>query len=381
MLKLSKVEARWSLLLCLFVLGLVTAIIVVPYSYGTKAAAEKDKGLLQRTVSQDEGIAKMWDIRDDQGDRNNEAFVTFRQSVGRSASDVADIRDGFVRGEAAFKQTHPTAKVEYNLDIRIPEVLTPDVHSPSIEWLTRPSTARKPDILRNFLKGNLGLIGVNTGQIDALKVGADYTNPDGNISYVRLEQEINGIQVFRGELNAGFTRSGQLMRVVNNLAPGVDEARVSTNFADPLAAVKTAAGHIKHEIRASDVARNDSESTNLKVVFGSGDWATTAEKMYFPTEPGVVVPSWRVLFWRPINAYYVIVDAESGIVLWHKNISDDQMRALMREIVNRLYTFHLCADEPGLQAEIERWMTVAGQWDEPEIDQRMTHMDARPGCK
>lgn len=68
-----------------------------------------------------------------------------------------------------------------------------------------------------------------------------------------------------------------------------------------------------------------------------------------------------------------VVDADGNRISWTdvSHISDDQMRDLMRDIVNRLYTFHLCADEPGLQAEIERWMAVAGQWDEPEIDQRM----------
>ena len=68
-----------------------------------------------------------------------------------------------------------------------------------------------------------------------------------------------------------------------------------------------------------------------------------------------------------------VVDADGNRIPWTdvSHVSDDQMRDLMRDIVNRLYTFHLCADEPGLQAEIERWMTVAGKWDEPEIDQRM----------
>jgi hypothetical protein len=68
-----------------------------------------------------------------------------------------------------------------------------------------------------------------------------------------------------------------------------------------------------------------------------------------------------------------VVDGDGNRIPWTdvSHISDDQMRDLMRDIVNRLYTFHLCADEPGLQAEIERWMAVAGQWDEPEIDQRM----------
>ena len=68
-----------------------------------------------------------------------------------------------------------------------------------------------------------------------------------------------------------------------------------------------------------------------------------------------------------------VVDADGNRIPWTdvSHISDDQMRDLMRDIVNRLYTFHLCADEPGLQAEIEKWMAVAGKWDEPEIDQRM----------
>ncbi len=68
-----------------------------------------------------------------------------------------------------------------------------------------------------------------------------------------------------------------------------------------------------------------------------------------------------------------VVDGDGNRIPWTdvSHISDDQMRDLMRDIVNRLYTFHLCADELGLQAEIERWMAVAGQWDEPEIDKMM----------
>lgn len=68
-----------------------------------------------------------------------------------------------------------------------------------------------------------------------------------------------------------------------------------------------------------------------------------------------------------------VVDADGNRIPWTdaSHISDNEMRDLMRDIVNRLYTFHLCAEDPGLQAEIERWMTVAGKWGEPEIDQRM----------
>lgn len=68
-----------------------------------------------------------------------------------------------------------------------------------------------------------------------------------------------------------------------------------------------------------------------------------------------------------------VVDADGRRIPWVEvsRIDDAEMRALMREIVNRLYTFHLKANDPKLQAQIERWMSVATKWDEPEIDADM----------
>ncbi|MBP6004072.1 MAG: M36 family metallopeptidase [Pyrinomonadaceae bacterium] len=340
----TKAETRLSILACLFVLGLITAVIVLPFQFGTQAAGQK--GLFQRTSVEDDGLPKMWDIREQKGDDVADALLKFRQSVGKDSAAVANTRDEFARGEATFKQRHPDAKVEYNNDIRTPEVMTPDVYKSRIEWLSAPSSAKRADILRNFIRDNQSLIGVNEPQIDGLKVTADYTNPDGNLSFARLEQEINGIPVFRGEVTAGFTKSGQIIRVINNLAPGLDYGSLSTTFGDPVDAVRRAAGHINHDIRPADVARNAADSTDLKVVFGQGDWATTAEKMYFPTEPGVAVPSWRVLVWRPVNAYYVIVDANTGVVLWHKNIADDQTTSKTYQVYGNSNAYTDIADSP-----------------------------------
>jgi hypothetical protein len=41
----------------------------------------------------------------------------------------------------------------------------------------------------------------------------------------------------------------------------------------------------------------------------------------------VARPAWRVLIWQPVNAFYVIVDAETGAMLWRKNITEDQTQA------------------------------------------------------
>jgi hypothetical protein len=79
--------------------------------------------------------------------------------------------------------------------------------------------------------------------------------------------------------------------------------------------------------------------------------------------------------WRDVT----VVDADGNRIPWTdvSHISDDEMRDLMRDIVNRLYTFRLCADEPALQAEIGRCMTVAGKWDEPEFDRRMLKIEGQ----
>ena len=171
---------------------------------------------------------------------------------------------------------------------------------------------------------NDSLIGVSEAQADSLKVTADYTNPDGNLSFAQLEQSINGVPVFRGEVKAGFTKNGEMIRVINNLAPGLEYGSLSNDFRDSLDAVKSAANYINVNAGTLDLTRNSGASDDLKVTYGTNDSATTAEKIYFPTEPGVARAAWRVLIWQPVNAFYVIVDAENGTMLWRKNITEDQ---------------------------------------------------------
>ena len=69
-----------------------------------------------------------------------------------------------------------------------------------------------------------------------------------------------------------------------------------------------------------------------------------------------------------------VVDAEGRRIPWAEvsHIDDDQMRALMKEIVNRLYTFQMRIDDPAFQAWVDRWAAVAEKWDDPELDQGFT---------
>ncbi len=338
----TKSETRRGIILTLVILGLITVLAILPYQFGTKAGS---KGLVQKTVSEEDAYPN-YDIREDK--EAAESLVRYRQAAGKDASFAADARDAFVRGENALQKSVPTLKVEYNTDLRIPEVIGPDamLRRAFLTAATTPAGSKHSGVLINFLKQNTSLIGASTEQIDGMNVFADYTNPDGNLSFVELEQNINGIPVFRGGVKAGFSRDGSLIRVINNFAPGLDYNSVPTSFGDPATAVTAAAGFIGHKLTQADQSANEKVSTDIKAVFGQGGEATTAEKMYFPTEPGVARAAWRVLIWQPVNAYYVIVDAETGTMLWRKNISNDQTAAATYNVYSTTTNLGQALDSP-----------------------------------
>ena len=321
MQKDSAAGVRHPLLWCAVILGVIAALTVVPYEFNSAASGKKTKqGIDQRTESHSEGLEN-YDIRADK--KAFERIAAFRQAQNKTAAAIADLRSSFVAGEELLRSKVPTLKIEYNTDIRTPEVIAPDVKQ-GRAFLSGAANGNRAEMLRAFVKENNSLIGVSDAQADSLKITADYTNPDGNLSFAHLEQFINGVPVFRGEVKAGFTRSGEMIRVINNLAPGLDYGSLSNDFRNPLDAVKAAARFINADEGKLDLRETSAASDDLKTIFGEGDSATVAEKMYFPTEPGVAIPAWRVLIWQPVNAYYVIVDAESGEMLWRKNITEDQ---------------------------------------------------------
>ncbi len=66
----------------------------------------------------------------------------------------------------------------------------------------------------------------------------------------------------------------------------------------------------------------------------------------------------------------MVIDADGRKIPWPEvsHFGDDTMQDLMKQVVNRLYTFHLLADDPRFQDAIARWEAVARKWDEPELD-------------
>lgn len=336
-------DSRRSILLSLGILSIITAIIALPFRLGVEAGRKTNgKGLFSREKSQEDHLPN-YDIRTDK--TAFEKLGRFRNSLNRSASAVADQRDDLVRGENILKTRVPTLKIEYSREISTPEVISADV-AMGRNFLARATSDKKSRALLGFLKENRGLVGATDRQIDGLKLFADYQNPDGNLGFVEYTQEINGIPVFRGTIKAAYTKNGELMRVINNFAPGLEYQNLSTEFGDPSVALAAAAGHIGYQLSQAEMARDAGRSDELKIIFGTGEWSPRAEKVYFPTEPGIAVPAWRVYITQPLRTYSVIVDAASGELLWRKNLTEEQTQQSTFEVYANPSAMINVADSP-----------------------------------
>ena len=66
----------------------------------------------------------------------------------------------------------------------------------------------------------------------------------------------------------------------------------------------------------------------------------------------------------------VVIDANGRRIPWPRvaHVEQDEMRDLMRQVVNRLYTCHLNAGDPDFFGMLSWAVAEAREWDEPELD-------------
>ena len=65
-----------------------------------------------------------------------------------------------------------------------------------------------------------------------------------------------------------------------------------------------------------------------------------------------------------------VIDGDGRRIPWNdvSHFDDDARRDLMRQIVDRMYTFQAKADDPAFLQVIDRWSQIAARWDEPRLD-------------
>lgn len=68
-----------------------------------------------------------------------------------------------------------------------------------------------------------------------------------------------------------------------------------------------------------------------------------------------------------------VIDGGGNEFAWPEvsHISDDEMKVLMKGIVNRLYTFMMQGDDPRFDKSMDYHKRFTLTWDEPEIDSNL----------
>jgi hypothetical protein len=322
----------------MFLAGFVIAALIVAWMFITPPSSANDK----KDDPTPKKIGKNYDIRDD----TSEAAVALkekkRSALGQRQRDkLANIGQRMSKAHASLKARIPDLEIVPDEQTGSPEVV--GVLS-ARQKLTGKSKAGRDDVVRGFLSNNADVYGLSAADVSQLKKTADYVNPSGNMAWVEFEQQIEGIPVFQGNLRAGLSNSGELIRTTGKLVSGIDyeSARESKNrylavrrSADAVGpdgnvsaagAVAAGAESVGVSIDPADLVVKEVSDDGTSVFFEGGPFIEDikAELVYFPIETGNITLSWSMVLWEGYPAYYTIVDAETGTVLWRKNITADQ---------------------------------------------------------
>ena len=170
--------------------------------------------------------------------------------------------------------------------------------------LTVPAPGKDArSIVLGFLRANAGVYGLSAEQVENLEFLGESDGPGART--INLRQTIRGLPVFQSDTRAILDAEGRLLRTVGRLVPGIDEARVSEEFAlGSDEALGAALQTVGLQLDATEVTRR-----------------ARSERMYFPLGPGMVVPAWtHVTLTRGDSDWYTVVDARTGVLLWRKDI-------------------------------------------------------------
>jgi subtilisin-like proprotein convertase family protein len=216
--------------------------------------------------------------------------------LGRAVSAPDQPRAQAASALAALRASVPGAEVTTSPLTEAAEV----VRNPG-GALTGPAPGRPGiDIVREFLTARTALYGLAPADIASLRFLGESVSRRSGLRMVRVEQVVNGLRVFQTDTRFILDRDGRIVRSVGLLVPA------DGTQAAPSPRISSAAALADAMESVGNPAIREAASSEL---------------VYFPLLPGLLVAAWmHVTFTDGAGDYTTLVDAESGTLLWRKNI-------------------------------------------------------------
>ena len=288
---------------------------------------QKQKRVLENIDSRKNGDKETQGKFEARRQRNAERFGDKHASVVKNLS----------LARAAFKDVTPGVEIEVDEQTQAPQV----VRARGSQRLAKKARGRLSgeSLVRDFLGRNARLYGLTTRQVEKLKKISEYKNPEGNLSWIDLKQELDGLPVFQAELRAAFDADGNLFQTVSTLVPGLNDDEESGRkggaasmkaLPEPTLSAAQAVAHgaasLGITVNPNELTVKEQDSDGHVVILNAGPFANDikVELQYFPMKAGEVTLAWSMILYQDEPAYYTFVDAESGDLLWRKNLVNDQ---------------------------------------------------------
>ena len=194
-------------------------------------------------------------------------------------------------------------------------------------WLSAaPSSASSEQIVRQYLGNHADLFGLSAQDQSDIVVLGD--SAGSGLRMLRVEQQVNGIPIFQSESRFLLTRDGKVAKYVGQLVPGAHDVApdlTSLSLRSPVQALSDLLAFEGRAISQANFSSADAGNGRVTLTGADGYVAgdVSARKVYFPLSPGLLVPAWSlVVFTSGESDWYAVVDAETGDLLWRKNIRD-----------------------------------------------------------
>jgi uncharacterized repeat protein (TIGR01451 family) len=187
------------------------------------------------------------------------------------------------------------------------------------------------DIVRSFIQSNSAVYGLVQTDISNLNFIGESVSPGSGMRMVRVEQTANGLPIFQSETRFILDAQGRVFSSIGLMIPNgaamAPELELGQLLSAPDALGRAMASvDISVNTSQAMVTATNSAGTQTEVIANSPHISgnVTSKLVYFPLAPGVLIPAWsQITFTDGTGDWYTLVDANTGALLWRKNIREN----------------------------------------------------------
>lgn len=181
-------------------------------------------------------------------------------------------------------------------------------------------------VVRGFMHQRASLFGFSSADVDDLVVLGDSSGGSKGVRMLRMEQQIGGRPVFQSETRFILDRSGRLISGSGRLVPHARSFAAGITSGSYMPPSNAMVKLLAFEGKTIDPASFTVQANGSRLTMTTTDSSYVAGPVYarevlFPLAPGLLVPAWSLnVFTNGDADWYAIVDAETGDLLWRKNV-------------------------------------------------------------